>query len=245
MVRTPVMPTLTLPLRPTASSKMPSPTVDYNVERGTNGYVATRITNGQDELPRIAWRMWQVRGNVLLSGSGAVWPSDGPIVASCDIKTKGTVGGVELDVPVHLEPAPVAGCSCGLYTARTFDWLHGAGYARSVVGLVSGWGRWVQHQEGWRFERAYPLALVVFGESGDGGGAPILGDVVDGGVAPELLAQAKSLANTYRIPVAVGGVGTAESMILRIVRGGHLPAWTSGMLPTDIKASMSEKRGRK
>ncbi len=79
----------------------------------------------------------------------------------------------------NLHPVPVPSCECGLYAFSTLDealrqlvyharMLRGCGQPPPVVGAVIGWGRVVQHgSQGWRAERARPIALL-------GTGRPVL-----------------------------------------------------------------------
>jgi hypothetical protein len=61
-------------------------------------------------------------------------------------------------------------CSCGFYSAKTLPHLLGMSYHRydaeakgmfHVVGKVANWGKIVEGTQGWRSEKAYPVALFI------------------------------------------------------------------------------------
>jgi hypothetical protein len=104
------------------------------------------------------WRVWCVQetasGLRLASVvHDAAWPRGTDLVALCDL--------VE-----HV--APDVECTCGIHAAREpaplWTYLHGrdepATVAR-VLGQVALWGRVVEHEHGWRAERAFPLSFVT------------------------------------------------------------------------------------
>jgi hypothetical protein len=80
-----------------------------------------------------------------------VWPVDRETSARC----------------VHGHSAPHLECACGIHAARepvaVLSYLRGrdepATVAR-VLGRVQLWGSVVEHEGGWRAERAYPFDLV-------------------------------------------------------------------------------------
>ena len=104
------------------------------------------------------WRVWCVQE----TGAGlrlasviheADWPRRTDLIAACDL--------VE-----HI--APDVECTCGIHAADEpallWTYLHGrdepATVAR-VLGRVALWGRVVEHEHGWRAERAFPLSFVT------------------------------------------------------------------------------------
>jgi hypothetical protein len=104
------------------------------------------------------WRVWCVQEtpNGLRLASvvhEAAWPCRTDLVARCDL--------VE-----HISPD--VECTCGIHAAREpallWTYLHGrdepATVAR-VLGQVALWGRVVEHEHGWRGERAFPLSFVT------------------------------------------------------------------------------------
>lgn len=258
LVGNPVPPKLTLPLQGGS-------TVDYRIEKRGNAYLAFRggaPALADRDIPRIGWRMWNlvqkdpitVEGEVMIAGelaltsvNGEEWPNTGPLVAACSpggtafMVTVAQMGDVAI---AETHRAPQESCTCGIYAARTFDWLEGQSYARQVFGLVSGWGRTVQHEQGWRFERAYPLALVIdqyayADEAGPRESHPLMGDVLTDApagapVEAEAMRLAKVLARTYRVPVAVGSVDSATEMVTRILQLGKVPEWVYTALPPDL-----------
>jgi hypothetical protein len=78
--------------------------------------------------------------------------------------------GMKAESSCGQDDCPSAGCSCGFYSAKTFDHLQSMGYHRydadagnyfHVVGKVACWGRVVECTTGWRSEWCYPVALFV------------------------------------------------------------------------------------
>lgn len=112
----------------------------------------------------IAFRRWAVTGGGQLTGIAhrVPWPTAAPTTAGCRV-----FGGTRCSAsaaPGHQTPSltskcgvwahkqPVRPCQCGQPTDR---W-HGA------VGAVRLWGRFVEHEHGWRAQYARPVALVDF-----------------------------------------------------------------------------------
>lgn len=58
-------------------------------------------------------------------------------------------------------PAPVLGCTCGYYAARTLNVTHVHGIGLRCVGRVAMWGKVVEHSGGWRAQYAYPLDIYL------------------------------------------------------------------------------------
>jgi hypothetical protein len=53
--------------------------------------------------------------------------------------------------------APQAGCTCGVYAAKSLAHLRTAGYTQyGIHGEVNLWGTVVEHETGWRAQFAYP-----------------------------------------------------------------------------------------
>jgi hypothetical protein len=104
----------------------------------------------------IGWRVWcvvETRAGLLLASviHDHVWPVGRETVAAC----------------LHGHAAPNADCACGIHAARepaaVLSYLHGRDEPSTVarvLGRVRLWGRVVEHEGGWRAERAYPLDLV-------------------------------------------------------------------------------------
>lgn len=103
------------------------------------------------------WRVWCVQEatNGLRLASvvrEAAWPRGTDVIALCDLD--------------HV--APDVECTCGIHAAREpallWTYLHGRDEAATVarvLGRVALWGRVVEHEHGWRAERAYPLSFVT------------------------------------------------------------------------------------
>ena len=103
--------------------------------------------------PLIGWRVWCVtrtRSGFRLASviRDDVWPVDAELVAGCDSG----------------HSAPYEDCACGIHATRdpeaVLSYLRGrdepATVAR-VLGRVQLWGRVVEHERGWRAERARAL----------------------------------------------------------------------------------------
>ena len=106
--------------------------------------------------PLIGWRVWcvvETRVGLLLASviHDHVWPVGRETLARCE----------------HSHPAPDPECGCGIHAARepaaVLSYLRGRDELSTVarvLGRVQLWGRVVEHEDGWRAERAYPLDLV-------------------------------------------------------------------------------------
>jgi hypothetical protein len=115
----------------------------------------------------IGWRVWCVvrrNGQLRLASviADEVWPLDGELVARCRAHE---IPGNGLLVERREEHrVPAGDCTCGIYAARepatVWTYLRGRDEPDTVarvVGRVLLWGRAVEHEDGWRAERAYPL----------------------------------------------------------------------------------------
>jgi hypothetical protein len=119
----------------------------------------------------IGWRVWCVvrRGAELRLGSviqDDVWPIGTPFVARCRAHEPPANRSLLREPERHVVPA--ADCTCGIYAARepagAWTYLRGRDDARTVtrvIGRVALWGRVVEHEDGWRAERAYPLDVYT------------------------------------------------------------------------------------
>ena len=115
----------------------------------------------------IGWRVWCVvrRDGALRLASviaDELWPLEGELVARC--RAHEIPGSVVLLDGHPLHPAPASDCTCGIYAAREpatiWTYLRGRDEPDTVarvLGRVLLWGRAVEHEDGWRAERAYPL----------------------------------------------------------------------------------------
>lgn len=104
-------------------------------------------------------------------------------------------------------PAPSAGCSCGIYAHRSREAAlqqarrSGPG---SIVGEVELWGRVVEHEHGFRAERALPIALLV----------PLTNDAGEARAATDALALCSALSS-YGVRTGCGFVDRGGARLRR------------------------------
>lgn len=222
----------------------------YRIDKGPHGYFAELYVEQDATLPTIGWRGWRLietggeepnapaKVTFLGSSNGTLWTPREPLVASCGPEK----GEGEEAEPKH--DAPAEGCWCGIYATRTLSWLRTHGYTLEVFGLVTLWGRSRQHDQGFRYERAYPFALILNDarlpdqQRSNGGhifGAELGSDHVDATVAAAL-ARLAFLHEQYGVPVALGAPERGIQIIGRMAEQGLLPKWSEAVLPTDIRA---------
>jgi hypothetical protein len=123
----------------------------------------------------IGWRTWSisVTGNIegevpqmrlrSVSHSSFLWLPREAVEAKCSRST-GKANGV--DRKGH--EVPDEHCSCGLYSAKTFEHLQTMSYhfydadsGFNAVGRVKLWGKVVEGTQGWRAQYGYPETLYV------------------------------------------------------------------------------------
>jgi hypothetical protein len=132
--------------------------------------------------PMYGWRAWAVDAELpdfglspkLFSVSwGYYWTPRKKCGAECarpypcssPVK-KRDLDGEDVEVVIGV---PGEHCSCGFYSAKTFEHLQSMGYhvyyensrRFTVVGRVYNWGKVIECQTGWRSEFAYPAKLFV------------------------------------------------------------------------------------
>ena len=213
------------------------------------------IANSDPFLPVIGWRGWQFaheamgstarrRLPLLQSGSDSiVWPGGAPLAAKCEIRTVVAPATAPITaetpvtmVPRHVDGAPAFDCSCGIYSTLTHHALGRAGHeSDSVVGLLAGWGRIIEHADGYRFARAYPVLLVVT----TGGWASASTDV---------RATVRELRATYGVPVAAAIYSGVHERVADYVAAprADLPEWVYRALPPDLRAAgLEHQRAKK
>jgi hypothetical protein len=101
--------------------------------------------------PIIGWRIWRWDNAGLKSLNGKRWSPGKALAAKC---------GAGNAHDAH-EP-PQAGCTCGVYAAKSREHLRQLGYeGRGIRGEVHLWGTVVEHELGWRAQFAYPKRLVL------------------------------------------------------------------------------------
>jgi hypothetical protein len=94
--------------------------------------------------PIIGYRRWKLCGGTLTSLNGYAWTPGRALVAKCR---------------THI--APQLKCSCGIYACKPDSPMGTMSKFASLHGEVSLWGTVVEHEDGWRAERAYPRTLVI------------------------------------------------------------------------------------
>ena len=107
-------------------------------------------------MSKIGWRAWLTgpSGSLTSFFDWCQWPPDEPLIASCE------------GMGDHLEVSPARDCSCGIYI---FKWaedvealVHTNGYrSATVIGAVEWWGKYEEHEIGYRVQYAQPRALYV------------------------------------------------------------------------------------
>jgi hypothetical protein len=106
--------------------------------------------------PVRAWRWWAETSaspkRLYSIGIGQLpWPPGIPMQAQClrhDISPDG-----DWQRHSHDAPAPVAGCTCGIWALKEPP-------SGGIVGEVALWGRVIEHALGYRAEYAYPIRLI-------------------------------------------------------------------------------------
>jgi hypothetical protein len=133
----------------------------------------------------IGWRVWCVVrfGTELRLASviqDEVWPVETELVARCRAHEPPS-NRLLLGRPTE-HVAPATDCTCGIYAARqpagVWTYLRGRDEPYTVarvLGRALLWGRVVEHEDGWRAERAYPLDVYT----GDPELARRLGSLLD------------------------------------------------------------------
>jgi hypothetical protein len=132
------------------------------------------------------WRDFHYEGGVLFSRNMTPWPMRKPLLAHC---LKGYGG--QLDIDSHQPPH--WNCTCGIYAFRKgwsdLDKLRSslntpnqvarllrsqAGWtvtpidaeaSQRVIGRVSLWGKYIEHEDGYRAQWGYPYELFVSNEA--------------------------------------------------------------------------------
>lgn len=225
-------------------------TVTYRIDKGPHGLFGIRMVAPDQSLPSIGWRSWNLEaleGQIFLkSTNGEIWKPGAPLVAVCGGTAALTTPRVEGEPERH--DAPAADCACGIYAARSLRWLRTHSYTLDVFGLVTLWGRSRQHEQGYRYERAYPLALIMNDDrikaAGVGGG--IFGVELGQGPEPvdrelvKTLSQMALVRDAYVVPVALGAPERGLAIIQRMREKGLLPSWSLPVLPTDVRFQISE-----
>lgn len=112
--------------------------------------------------PILGWRSWTTSSkNTVLQSVVRVnvqWPTNQYLTANCMLHTH-----------ARAEPSPVEHCTCGIYAAldipKAMDYANSGRFTGSgelsAFGIVSLWGKVVEHGRGWRSQYAYPRLLIL------------------------------------------------------------------------------------
>ena len=129
--------------------------------------------------PLQAYRWWCVvreGGRPVLRSRyyATLWPAHGPLQAACEAAPCRLAAWVRqvLSRSGGRRGAPIWGCHCGIYGVTRMDHVEPIAMLPQpqrglvveswpVVGVVSLWGRVIQHEQGYRAEYARPLKLCA------------------------------------------------------------------------------------
>lgn len=116
----------------------------------------------ESDEPIIAWRAWGLKYPLMLvSMNGVEWHSDRRTVARCSQQNA--------ELPPHKQ------CTCGLYAARTREWLMRQYGHTSILGEVELTGKIFIHEEGYRAQEMKVKSLIILDRNLD----PFIDDLID------------------------------------------------------------------
>jgi hypothetical protein len=158
------------------------------------------------------WRSWGVdsKGTLQSATASEIWPAGAALEMRC--------------TPAA-HTIPQADCSCGIYAFKTRQDLEGSEYAQMPVhGRVALWGRVIEHEHGYRAQRAYPAQLWVAAHLPIGVvdqlrtkyGVPIVGTFPAGGEWVEPPPAAPPLPNPHPVIIAGQHIRTLSRCIAAI-----------------------------
>ncbi len=108
--------------------------------------------------PLRGYRKWDIRGGRLVSCYNQVWPLRAPAQAGCAHCSR-----AGLPIPSGTRHGHFAGQGCGLYAWSAPELVERQhpllGRRIGCWGVVEGWGRVVEHEQGFRALYMRPLAL--------------------------------------------------------------------------------------
>ena len=108
--------------------------------------------------PLRGYRKWDIRGGRLVSCYNQVWPLRAPAQAGCAHCSR-----AGLPIPSGTRHGHFAGQGCGLYAWSAPELVEHQhpllGRRIGCWGVVEGWGRVVEHEQGFRALYMRPLAL--------------------------------------------------------------------------------------
>jgi hypothetical protein len=127
---------------------------------GSNGTKVAPLSPQSQREPILAYRAWRISGETLQSCTcDCLWNPRKRMDACCNH---------------HVRHAcvPSWNCECGFYGYKSEEGLAASGYpqtqpCRTVQGRVALWGRVIDHELGYRAERAYPQLLYLSGNQFD------------------------------------------------------------------------------
>jgi hypothetical protein len=121
---------------------------------------ATMLSPQSQREPILAYRSWRISNGMLQSCTcDCVWHPRERMEARCNRNIRHT-------------SVPNWDCQCGFYGYKSEEALAASGYPRTgddqtVQGRVALWGRVIDHDLGYRAERAYPQLLYLGGDQFD------------------------------------------------------------------------------
>lgn len=189
------------------------------MERGWMRRAQRASEDGSPELvlgPIVGYRLWWIGPDGVLRSLNraveAVYPPRGEVRARCD---RG-----------HADPPPGAACVCGIYAWKrlpdprseerpggprlpeiSMECIYVGPRWAEAAGLVRLWGRVVEHEEGYRAERASVAAIVSFDEVINVGNVLSYYAPAPGWYRRRL----REIANRYEVPL-LGAAAAADAM---------------------------------
>ena len=117
--------------------------------------------------PIVAYRTWQWDAEGLKSLNNDLWIPGEAKKATCKVIAPCTRKAWQWDEAAGewvtcSHEAPVDGCSCGVYAAKSYEHLASIGYlGQGPHGEVHLWGRVWDHRLGYRAQYAYPKNIII------------------------------------------------------------------------------------
>jgi hypothetical protein len=115
------------------------------------------ISGDRQTDPVIGWRSWSLRQGFSESGHTTTWVLTSPAMSMVEWPPR---AAMRATCHTGCRDAPARQCRCGLYAIWP-ESFNGGLAGGVVVGEIKGWGRVIEHQEGWRAASAYPSSLCL------------------------------------------------------------------------------------